>query len=150
MMSEARAAAAAALAAELENEPDEDEDDANLDAARLAAERRERAARSSRECPYLDTVNRSLLDFDFEKCCSVSLVPHNVYACLVCGKYFQGRGPSTHAYVHALEATHHVFMNLDTGRVYCLPDMYEVVDASLDDIRHVLNPKFTSAADRGG
>ena len=143
MMSEARAAAAAALAAELENEPDEDEDDA-LDAARLAAERRERAARSSRECPYLDTVNRSLLDFDFEKCCSVSLVPHNVYACLVCGKYFQGRGPSTHAYVHALEATHHVFMNLDTGRVYCLPDMYEVVDASLDDIRHVLNPKFTS------
>ena len=29
------------------------------------------------------------LDFDFEKCCSVSLSPINVYACLVCGKYFQ-------------------------------------------------------------
>ena len=29
------------------------------------------------------------LDFDFEKCCSVSLSPVNVYACLVCGKYFQ-------------------------------------------------------------
>ena len=31
------------------------------------------------------------LDFDFEKCCSVSLSPVNVYACLVCGKYFQAR-----------------------------------------------------------
>jgi hypothetical protein len=29
------------------------------------------------------------LDFDFEKCCGVSLSPLNVYACLVCGKYFQ-------------------------------------------------------------
>lgn len=29
------------------------------------------------------------LDFDFEKCCSVTLSGHNVYACLVCGKYFQ-------------------------------------------------------------
>jgi hypothetical protein len=29
------------------------------------------------------------LDFDFEKCCSVSLSPINVYVCLVCGKYFQ-------------------------------------------------------------
>lgn len=29
------------------------------------------------------------LDFDFEKCCVVSLSPINVYACLVCGKYFQ-------------------------------------------------------------
>lgn len=31
------------------------------------------------------------LDFDFEKCCVVSLSPINVYACLVCGKYFQVR-----------------------------------------------------------
>ena len=40
-------------------------------------------------CPYLDTVNRAVLDFDFEKCCSVSLSTLNVYACLVCGKFFQ-------------------------------------------------------------
>jgi hypothetical protein len=39
---------------------------------------------------YLDTVNRQMLDFDFEKLCSVSLSNLNVYACLVCGKYFQG------------------------------------------------------------
>ena len=44
----------------------------------------------SRSCPYLDTIDRSVLDFDFEKLCSVSLLNNNVYACLVCGKYFQG------------------------------------------------------------
>lgn len=34
--------------------------------------------------------SRSVLDFDFEKLCSISLSHINVYACLVCGKYFQG------------------------------------------------------------
>lgn len=57
--------------------------------------------RRGAECPYLDTISRPNLDFDFEKCCSVSLSPVNVYACLVCGKYFQARAlpsslPSTH------------------------------------------------------
>lgn len=28
-------------------------------------------------------------------------------------------------------------------QVYCLPDNYEVVDRSMDDIRAVLNPTFT-------
>jgi len=95
------------------------------------------------ECPYLDTVSRQNLDFDFEKCCSVSLSPVNVYACLVCGKYFQGRGPHTHAYTHALECGHHMYMKLDNGKVYCLPDGYEVVERSLDDVRYVLNPTFS-------
>ena len=40
---------------------------------------------------FLDTVNRYMLDFDFEKLCSVSLSNLNVYACLVCGKYYQGK-----------------------------------------------------------
>lgn len=46
--------------------------------------------KAHRLCPYLDTINRQVLDFDFEKLCSVSLSRINVYACLVCGKYFQG------------------------------------------------------------
>jgi U4/U6.U5 tri-snRNP-associated protein 2 len=46
-----------------------------------------------RRCPYLDTINRGLLDFDFEKVCSVSSTNVNVYACLTCGKYFQGAPP---------------------------------------------------------
>ncbi|KAF5199043.1 U4/U6.U5 tri-snRNP-associated protein [Thalictrum thalictroides] len=96
-----------------------------------------------RDCPYLDTVNRQVLDFDFEKCCSVSLKNINVYACLVCGKYYQGRGRKSHAYTHSLEAGHHVYINLQTEKVYCLPDGYEISDPSLDDIRHVLYPRFS-------
>ena len=46
----------------------------------------------SLSCPYLDTIDRNVLDFDFEKLCSVSLSRVNVYACLVCGKYFQVNG----------------------------------------------------------
>ena len=42
-----------------------------------------------RKCPYLDTVNRHLIDTDMEKVCSVSLSNLNVYVCLVCGKFFQ-------------------------------------------------------------
>eukprot|EP00899_Mesostigma_viride_P029106 jgi/Mesvir1/9380/Mv09831-RA.1 len=100
-------------------------------------------AQARKDCPYLDTINRSVLDFDFEKFCSVSLSNLNVYGCLVCGKYFQGRGKSSHAYTHALEAGHHVFINLHTEKVYCLPDGYEVLDPSLEDIRHVLHPRFS-------
>ncbi|KAJ8545172.1 hypothetical protein K7X08_017755 [Anisodus acutangulus] len=105
--------------------------------------KRNRAIEIRRDCPYLDAVNRQVLDFDFEKFCSVSLTNLNVYACLVCGKYYQGRGPKSHAYTHSLEAGHHVFINLRTEKVYCLPDGYEVIDPSLDDIIHVLNPRFT-------
>jgi U4/U6.U5 tri-snRNP-associated protein 2 len=38
-----------------------------------------------------DAHDSALLDFDFEKLCSISLSNLNVYACLVCGKYFQGK-----------------------------------------------------------
>jgi hypothetical protein len=57
------------------------------DVARTA--KRQRRVVSADECPYLDTVCRAVLDFDFEKICSVSLLSTNVYGCLVCGKYFQ-------------------------------------------------------------
>ena len=92
---------------------------------------------------YLDTINRSVLDFDFEKLCSVSLSNINIYACLVCGKYYQGRGPKSHAYFHALEVGHHVFINMETKRVYVLPEGYEVHNKSLEDIKYVVDPKFT-------
>ncbi|KAL0534388.1 hypothetical protein IC582_028678 [Cucumis melo] len=104
--------------------------------------KRSRDVEVRKDCPYLDTVNRQVLDFDFEKFCSVSLSNLNVYACLVCGKYYQGRGKKSHAYTHSLEAGHHVYINLRTEKVYCLPDGYEINDPSLDDIRYVLNPRF--------
>uniref|UniRef100_A0A915HUP0 ubiquitinyl hydrolase 1 n=1 Tax=Romanomermis culicivorax TaxID=13658 RepID=A0A915HUP0_ROMCU len=94
-------------------------------------------------CPYLDTINRHVLDFDFEKLCSVSLSHLNVYACLVCGKYFQGRGNNTHAYTHSVDTDHRVFMNLQTLKFYCLPDNYEIIDSSLEDIKYLLKPTFT-------
>jgi U4/U6.U5 tri-snRNP-associated protein 2 len=92
---------------------------------------------------YLDTINRSLLDFDFEKLCSVTLSNINVYACLVCGKYFQGRGPKSQAYQHALEVDHHVYINMETKKVYVLPEGYEVQNKSLDDIKYVVDPRYT-------
>lgn len=36
-----------------------------------------------------------------------------------------------------------MFMNLKDSRIYCLPDGYEVVDPSLDDIKFNLNPQYT-------
>ena len=59
-------------------------------------------------------LGSSVLDFDFEKLCSISMSNINVYACLVCGKYFQGRGPKSHAFTHSLMQDHHVFLNFMT------------------------------------
>ena len=92
---------------------------------------------------YLDTINRSVLDFDFEKLCSVTLSNINVYACLVCGKYFQGRGHKSHAYFHALDIGHHVYVNMETKKVYVLPEGYEVKSKSLDDIKFVVDPRLS-------
>ncbi|MCJ1339035.1 hypothetical protein MMC09_004324 [Bachmanniomyces sp. S44760] len=92
---------------------------------------------------YLDTINRSVLDFDFEKLCSISLTNINVYACLVCGKYFQGRGPKSHAYFHALEVGHHVYVNMQTKKVWVLPEGYEVKSKSLEDIKFVVDPTLS-------
>ncbi|KAF8204320.1 hypothetical protein K438DRAFT_1918145 [Mycena galopus ATCC 62051] len=95
---------------------------------------------------YLDTINRAILDFDFEKVCSVSLTNINIYGCLVCGKYFQGRGRNSYAYSHSIHEDHHVFINLQTAQVYVLPDGYPVSDPSLDDISFVLAPSFSPAS----
>ena len=94
---------------------------------------------------YLDTINRSILDFDFEKLCSISLSNINVYACLVCGKYYQGSGPKSHAYFHAFEVGHHVYINMETKRVYILPKGYEVHNKILEDIKYVVDPRFLEA-----
>ncbi|CAI9109179.1 OLC1v1008953C1 [Oldenlandia corymbosa var. corymbosa] len=127
----------------MNHEVDDDDDDEEEHFGNGNVGNRNRSIDLRRDCPYLDTVNRQVLDFDFEKFCSVSLSNLNVYACLVCGKYFQGRGQKSHAYTHSLEAGHHVYINLRTEKVYCLPDGYEIIDPSLDDIRHVLNPRFS-------
>ena len=91
---------------------------------------------------YLDTINRDRLDFDFEHVCSVSSTNFNIYCCLSCGKYFQGKGQNSHAYFHALQYDHHVFMSLETQRIFVLPETYEVLENSLNDIKYVANPTY--------
>jgi U4/U6.U5 tri-snRNP-associated protein 2 len=107
-------------------------------------------------------INRNVLDFDFERLCSVTLSHNNIYACLTNGKYFQGRGKTSPAYAHSIAEDNHVFINLSTQKVslrlrrarqfahcrlyeqvYILPDGYEVNDPSLDDIKYLLYPTFT-------
>jgi len=121
--------------------PPEDLEDEDLDQPVPSARQREPTKGYSDL--YLDTINRARLDFDFEKLCSVTLSNINVYACLVCGKYFGGRGHKTPAYFHALEVGHHVYINMETKKVYVLPEGYEVKSDSLKDIKIVVDPKFT-------
>lgn len=100
---------------------------------------------------YLDTISRPHLDFDFEHVCSVSMSPLHVYACLVCGKFFQGRGPRSWASKHAVDEDHRVYLKLasddgggEAGSVWILPEADQVTDAgslaALADIRYLLNP----------
>lgn len=49
----------------------------------------------------------------------------------------------TQAYQHSLAESHNVFINLNDGKIYCLPDNYEVQDASLNDIKYNLLPRFS-------
>lgn len=118
------------------------DDDDNLDETLAIAPQRQSQPIDGYGDLYLDTINRAVLDFDFEKLCSISLSNINVYACLVCGKYFQGRGSKSHAYFHALEVGHHVFVNMETKKVYVLPEGYEVKSKSLDDIKYVVDPTY--------
>uniref|UniRef100_A0A8C5EKX9 ubiquitinyl hydrolase 1 n=1 Tax=Gouania willdenowi TaxID=441366 RepID=A0A8C5EKX9_GOUWI len=116
---------------------DDDDDDDNEANGRAVEDRR------SRHCPYLDTINRSVLDFDFEKLCSISLSHINVYACLICGKYFQGRGLKSHAYTHSVQFTHHVFLNLHTLKNYFLEEEnYKGIRRPPGDIMFLLVQRF--------
>lgn len=48
--------------------------------------------------------------------------------------FLVGRGQKSHAYTHSVQFSHHVFLNLHTLKFYCLPDNYEIIDSSLEDI----------------
>ena len=46
-----------------------------------------------------------------------------------------GRGQHSHAYTHSVQAGHRVWLNLETLKFYCLPDNYQIIDPSLEDIK---------------
>ncbi|KAM0335687.1 hypothetical protein ACHAQA_000737 [Verticillium albo-atrum] len=131
------------LATNGEKTIEEDEEGDDFEDEAPAAPIRQAAPTSGYDDLYLDTIDRNVLDFDFEKLCSISLSNINVYACLVCGRYYQGRGPKSHAYFHALDENHHVYINMQTQKVYVLPEGYEVKSKSLDDIKYVSDPRYT-------
>ncbi|KAI0565592.1 snrnp assembly factor and ubiquitin specific protease 39 [Gracilaria domingensis] len=96
------------------------------------------------DCPHLSTVNRQILDLDLKLHCSVTLSVHNIYICLVCSRYLQGRSESTPAYVHSLQERHHLFLCAKTLKTYCLPDNYQVEHASLREIALAFRSTFTA------
>jgi len=57
-----------------------------------------------------------------------------VCVCLSVCLWYVGRGFKSHAYTHSVQEGHHVFLNLETMKFYCLPDNYQIIDQSLEDI----------------
>ncbi|KAG7890363.1 hypothetical protein KL935_004078 [Ogataea polymorpha] len=99
---------------------------------------------------YLDTINRKVLDFDYEKVCCVSLSSTNIYGCLVCNKYFRGRSMDSECFLHSINDDHHVFVNFDTLSFHILPENYQLDEqtaSSLNDIRQQINPTYKDLKD---
>lgn len=94
---------------------------------------------------YIESVNRHLLDFDLIFACGICLTVQNVYCCLVCGKYLEGLGTSSHAWLHSLESQHFIFINTKTCEIITLPECLKVEDGSLSDIKFNLNPELALA-----
>ena len=64
-----------------------------------------------------------------------------------------GRGQKSYAYTHSVQEGHHVYLNLESKKFYCLPDNYEIIDQSLEDIVVCLlyrHRKFASLQARRG
>ncbi|AET41166.1 mRNA splicing protein SAD1 Ecym_7334 [Eremothecium cymbalariae DBVPG len=96
---------------------------------------------------YLDTIDKKKLDFDLEKICAVTLSNINVYSCLVCGKYLQGRDEGSPAFAHSMEENHRVFINIQSLKTYVLPDDYQVINSqSLECIKYCFRPTFEDSA----
>ncbi|KAG7662195.1 RPN11 [[Candida] subhashii] len=91
------------------------------------------------------SINRKLLDFDFEKICSITLNSNNIYCCLKCGKFFNGRSISSPAYNHSIvNPGHSIYLNLSSHKVYELPEDKQWDNAnSIQDIIEYLDPKYT-------
>ena len=61
----------------------------------------------------------------------------NNHTCILKVQFFvnTGRGRHSHAYTHSVQLYHHVFLNLSSLEFYCLPDNYQIIDSSLEDIK---------------
>lgn len=93
--------------------------------------------------PTIEQIDRSILNFDFEKKCQITFFENDVYCCLICNKYLQGKTPGTKAYNHSLEFNHNFFISLDTSKIYQLPDDTEIIDKKIEDIKFNILPEYT-------
>ncbi|CAI4061028.1 hypothetical protein SKDZ_06G0690 [Saccharomyces kudriavzevii ZP591] len=95
---------------------------------------------------YLETVVREKIDFDSEKICCITLSPLNVYCCLVCGHYYQGRHEKSPAFIHSINENHHVFLNLTNLKFYILPQNIQILNDNkiqlLNGIKYALYPTY--------
>ena len=97
-----------------------------------------------------DLPNFDLLDLESERVCSVTLSTLNVHCCLCCGKYFQGRARDTPAFNHSIAQDHHLFLNLETGTVYSLPENNQVHSEAFTVLSQIVNPQFDLPFDGEG
>lgn len=100
--------------------------------------------KSKIECPYINTIRKDVLDFDLFYQCAICLSEENIYCCLVCGRFLEGIGCESHAYTHALENEHYLFINTETQEIFCVPDNYKVIEEEeIEDIKFNLRPYYS-------
>lgn len=81
-------------------------------------------------------INLQKLDFELPVCCSINLSTNNIYCCLQCGNFFQGRSQHSPAFQHSITSRtnttqHNLFVNLQTTEFFWLPQNIKV---NLDEI----------------
>ncbi|EJS43903.1 sad1p [Saccharomyces arboricola H-6] len=124
---------------EIDNKRRHSEDEPKQEAAKKVKSQEPKYA-------YLETVVREKLDFDSEKICCITLSPLNVYCCLVCGRFYQGRHEKSPAFIHSINENHHVFLNLTTLKFYILPQNIQILHDDkvqlLNGIKYALYPTY--------
>lgn len=93
------------------------------------------------EAEHLDLA---VLDLDQPRVCSTLLSSHNLHMCLSCGRLFCGRADGSCSHRHHLETDHRLFLHMDSGATYTLPENETVAPTRvLERIRRALAPQFT-------
>lgn len=94
-------------------------------------------------------VQRSHLNFDFDKICTVTLSHINIYCCLTCGKYLQGRDRNSPAFLHSVNTYHQLYLSFHNLQLYSLPEnkivKAQYFNETLDSIRFAAFPVFKSS-----
>lgn len=101
---------------------------------------------SDEDSKEIKSINRHLLDFDLIASCSICFSKQNCFCCLVCGKYYEGMGESSHGWEHYLEQGHAIYINIKTTDIQILPSMTLLNSPSLQDIKQNLDPVISPSS----